>query len=246
MPLKNDVRPSLYRQLLETKARGEKALAILLDPDKIDLAGVDYWCERIAASPATHLLIGGSIVHSDHMDDLVLALKLRTGLPIVLFPGHPSQLSHHADAMLYLSLLSGRNAEFLIGHHVDSAQSVIQSQIETIPTGYILCGEDHTTAVARVSQTSPIPFREPDTIVNTALAAQLLGKQLVYLEAGSGAQEAVPTGIIAKVSQQLSIPLIVGGGIRTQAGIQAAYEAGADLVVIGTAFENDPDFFDHE
>jgi len=245
MPLKNDVLPSLYRQLLEIKARGEKALAILLDPDKIDLADVDYWCERIAASPATHLFIGGSIVHSDHMDDLVWALKLRTSLPIVLFPGHPSQLSRHADAMLYLSLLSGRNAEFLIGHHVDSAQSVIASQIETVPTGYILCGDDHTTAVARVSQTRPIPCREQDTIVNTALAAQLLGKQLVYLEAGSGARDAIPTEIIEKVSQQLSIPLIVGGGIRTQAGIQAAYKAGADLVVIGTAFENDPDFFHH-
>lgn len=245
MPLKNDVIPSRYGHLLDARSRGEKALAVLIDPDKVTLAQVDAVSHRLATSPATYLFVGGSTGPTDHLDELILALKVRTGLPIVLFPGHPSQLSRHADALLYLSLLSGRNPDFLIGHHVASAQAVVASKLEIIPTGYILCGSDDGTSVARVSRTTPIPFSDVDQIIDTALAAQLLGKQLVYLEAGSGAREALPTEVIKRVADQLSIPLIVGGGIRTQKGIHDAHQAGADLVVIGTAFENDPDFFLH-
>lgn len=240
---KNNVIPSLYARILEAKSQGEKLLAILLDPDKVDLSAMDSLTSRINASPATHLFIGGSSMHTDHLDELIGLLKIKVELPVVLFPGHPSQVSRHADALLYLSLLSGRNPDFLIGHHVDSAFAVRASGLELIPTGYILCGDDAATAVCRVSHTAPIPFGESETIRATALAAEMQGKKLVYLEAGSGAAEAVPPGVIRDVSQTLGIPLLVGGGIRSKAGIKAAFASGADLVVIGTAFENDPDFF---
>lgn len=240
---KNKVIPSLYSQVLEAKAHGEKLLAILLDPDKVGLSDIDFLSSRINMSPATHLFIGGSSVHTDHLDELIQLLKMKTELPIVLFPGHPSQVSRYADALLYLSLLSGRNPDFLIGHHVDSAFAVKSADLEIIPTGYILCGDDATTAVCRISKTKPISFRDGETITATALAGEMQGKRLIYIEAGSGAGKAIPSEIIAQVSDSLSVPLIVGGGIRSLSGIKTAFTSGADLVVIGTAFENDPDFF---
>lgn len=240
---KNNVIPSLYSRIREAKKRGEKLLAILLDPDKVDLSRIDFLTSQIGASPATHLFIGGSSVHSEHLDELARLLKIKTELPLILFPGHPSQVSRHADGLLYLSLLSGRNPDLLIGHHVDSAFAVKSSGLEIIPTGYLLCGGDDTTSVSRVSRTRPIPFGESGTIVATALAGEMQGKKLVYIEAGSGAAAAIPPDIIRQVSEMLSVPLIVGGGIRSRAGIRDAFTAGADLVVIGTAFENNPDFF---
>lgn len=242
---KNNVLPSFYAQLAKAKASGVKQLAILLDPDKVDFGNLDFLVSRIHESPATMLFVGGSSVPTSPLDALIQLLKLQTELPVVLFPGHPSQVSPKADALLYLSLLSGRNPDLLIGHHVASAHAVKASGLEVVPTGYLLCGDDSTTSVSRMSRTSPIPFEQVDTIVATAMAAEMLGKKLVYLEAGSGACEAIPGHVIRQVCENIAIPLIVGGGIRSQAGIQAAHEAGADLVVLGTAFEKDPDFFRH-
>lgn len=161
----------------------------------------------------------------------------------MLFPGDASQISNHADGILFLSLLSGRNPDYLIGYQVKAAPILKKLQLEIIPTGYILIESGSQTAVERVSQTKPLDGNNLDLVLATALAGEMLGNKLIYLEAGSGAQKAVSQEIIKLVAQNTNIPLIVGGGITDQEGIQKAYDSGADLVVIGTAFERDNNFF---
>lgn len=234
----------LYNDILSAKNQNRKLLAILLDPDKIDWENLELLIGKICSSPATHVFIGGSRVFTDRIDELIVEIKDRCALPILLFPGNPSQISHEADGILFLSLLSGRNPDFLIGHHVKAAPTLKNSKLEIIPTGYILIDSGSETAVAKVSGTNPLS--DENEIVSTAIAGQMLGKKLIYLEAGSGAKNAVHTQIITSVSENLDIPLIVGGGIKTNAGIRNAYDAGADLVVIGTAFENDLNFFGND
>ncbi|RZJ66545.1 MAG: geranylgeranylglyceryl/heptaprenylglyceryl phosphate synthase [Flavobacterium sp.] len=235
---------NLYSDILSAKAKSEKLLAILLDPDKIDWDNLNALISKICESPATHIFIGGSRVFTDRIDELIVEIKDHCELPIVLFPGNPSQISHHADGILFLSLLSGRNPDFLIGHHVKAASELQRSNLEIIPTGYILVESGSETAVAKVSGTQPLS--DENEIVSTSLAGQMLGKKLIYLEAGSGAKNAVSAQVIQSVSEHLEIPLIVGGGIRSQSGIKTAHENGADLVVIGTAFENDQNFFERD
>lgn len=235
---------SIYPQILEARAAHQKLLAILLDPDKIERNTMSQLIAKINSSPATHILIGGSHVISTDIDDLITTIKQHCILPVILFPGNPSQLSIHADGILFLSLLSGRNPDFLIGHQVKAAPILKKTTLEIIPTGYILIESGNQTAVAKVSQTQPMDCNNLEKIVATAQAGELLGKKLIYLEAGSGADLAVPSHVITAVSENIEIPLIVGGGIRSTSGIQKAYDAGADMVVIGTAFENDLHFFD--
>jgi phosphoglycerol geranylgeranyltransferase len=234
---------NIYNQILKSKAENEKLLAILLDPDKIDLNNVEMLTEKINKSPATHIFVGGSLVENNIFDELISNIKEKCDLPIVLFPGNPSQISDKADAILFLSLISGRNPDFLIGHQVIAAPILKKTQLEIISTGYILIESGTETAVERVSKTSPLDRNNLDLILATAQAGEMLGNKLIYLEAGSGAKQAVPLEMIKRVSQNIEIPLIVGGGIIDLQGIQKAYDSGADLVVIGTAFENDVDFF---
>ncbi len=237
---------NIYEQILGARQNGQKLLAILIDPDKFDFDACDAICRQISLSGATHVFVGGSQVYSGRVDELVTAIKSRLNLPVVLFPGNPSQISLLADGILFLSLLSGRNPDYLIGHHVTAARSLRKSALEVIPTAYLLIDGGHASAVARVSQTEPMNATEERTIADTALAGELLGHKLVYLEAGSGAKNPVPANVISEVRNAINLPLIVGGGLRTKAGIHNAYEAGADLVVIGTAFEQDLNFFAHE
>ncbi|WP_369752634.1 geranylgeranylglyceryl/heptaprenylglyceryl phosphate synthase [Flavobacterium sp. WC2409] len=234
-----------YQEIVKSKADRKKLLAILLDPDKIVWRDLDNLILKINQSPASHVFIGGSLVESNRIDELIIRLKQNVNLPIVLFPGNPSQISNEADAILFLSLLSGRNPDYLIGHQVIAAPILKQSNLEIISTGYILIESGNETAVARVSKTNPVARSNGDLVLATAQAGEMLGNKLIYLEAGSGAQQAVPFEMIALVAQNLEIPLIVGGGIVDLQGIQKAYAAGADLVVIGTAFEKDFNFFNH-
>lgn len=233
----------IYESILKAKSENRKLLAILLDPDKIDWNFLENLIEKIKGSPATHIFIGGSLVTSTKIDDLIVTLKANCELPIMLFPGNPSQLSNQADGILFLSLISGRNPDYLIEHQVKAAPILKKSKLEIISTGYILIGKENKTAVSKVSETEPMDVQDPEKIVNTALAGQMLGQKLIYLEAGSGAKFPVPSTIINQVSATISIPLIVGGGITSAKGIENAYNSGADLVVIGTAFENDSNFF---
>lgn len=234
---------NIYNKILRSKSRKEKLLAILLDPDKVDLQNIKSLISKINDSPATHIFIGGSLVLNNTIDEIILNLKKEIKLPIVLFPGNPSQISIHADGILFLSLISGRNSDFLIEHQVKAAPILKKSNLEIISTGYILIESGNPTAVASVSKTNPLPRHNAEIAVDTAIAGEFLGNKLIYLEAGSGAKLAVPLETISLVSKNLEIPLIVGGGIKSNQEIQDAYVAGADLVVIGTAFENDINFF---
>ena len=234
----------IYNNILEAKSVNKRILAILLDPDKLDLNSIDELISKINQSPATHIFVGGSSFEGNHLDEIIIRLKSKSKLPILLFPGNPSQISAEADGILFLMLLSGRNPDYLIEHQINAVPILEKTNLEIISTGYILIESGAETAVERVSKTKPLPKSNIDYIAQTAKAGEFIGNKLIYLEAGSGAQNAVSSEIIKTVSERISVPLIVGGGIRSKKQIDEAYLAGADLVVIGTAFENDLNFFD--
>jgi len=234
---------NIYQQILNSKVNRKKLLAILIDPEKVSIEQVKVLAIKIKKSPATHIFVGGSTFEGTHLDELIFVLKKEAQLPILIFPGHPCQISNAADGILFLSLLSGRNPEYLIEHHINSVEILVQSKLEIIPTGYLLIDGGKETAVQRVSQTKPIEKDNIELAYKTAKAGEFLGKKLIYLEAGSGANQHVSTEMIRYVAQNIEIPLIVGGGIRSMKMIQEVYEAGADLVVIGTAFENNNNLF---
>jgi putative glycerol-1-phosphate prenyltransferase len=234
----------LYKNIITSISKGKKLLAVLIDPDKMVLDAVSNFIHKVNNSITTHIFVGGSFVEADKTDALVTEIKKHTTLPVVLFPGDVIQLTNKADALLFLSLISGRNAEYLIGKHVEAVSKLRQMQLEVIPTGYILIENGKLTSVQKVTQTQPLKSNEIQTIVNTAKAGELLGMKLMYLEAGSGALQPVNAEIIKAVKQNLEIPLIVGGGIKSKKQLQSAYDVGADVVVIGTAFEEDEAFFE--
>ena len=224
--------------------KGEKFLAILIDPEKTDLSGCVALSQKIKASPATHVLVGGSTFSGTHLDKLISLLQKETELPVLLFPGNYTQISPQADGLLFLSLLSGRNPDYLVENQVNAVPFLAETTLEVIPTAYLLVDGGNVSAVERVSGTKPLQTDNPDYIAQTAKAGEYLGQKLIYLEAGSGAKNAVPSAIIEKVVALCTIPVIVGGGIKSRAQIEAAYNAGASMVVIGTAFETNIHFFE--
>lgn len=243
---------SIYQNIMSSKAKDEKLLAVLIDPDKMKVENMLSFMSKVNQSIATHIFVGGSEVDEGLTETLVNEIKKQTNLPVVLFPGDIIQITDKADGILFLSLISGRNPDYLIGKHVEAVSRLKHSSLEVIPTGYLLIENLSTvrhggkeTAVQRVSKTIPIPRKNIQTIKDTAKAGELLGMKLIYLEAGSGAAQPIEANIVSEVNQQLNIPLIVGGGIRTEADMESAYKAGATLVVIGTAFEDDEAFFDN-
>lgn len=227
----------------DIKTAHKKLLAVLIDPDKMPLASVATFMQYVKTTIATHIFVGGSTVDEAVMLPFVQEVKKNTQLPVVLFPGDITQLTDAADALLFLSLISGRNPEYLIEKQVQAVSKLRGANLEVIPTGYMLIENGKETAVQRVSQTKPILRNDIQRIIDTAVAGELLGMALIYLEAGSGALAPVPLEVISKTKSELNIPLIVGGGIRTKKQLKDAYEAGADMVVIGTAFEEDETFF---
>jgi putative glycerol-1-phosphate prenyltransferase len=229
------------KSIFKTFTSEGKLLAVLIDPDKFQSDSASFFLENIPAT-TTHIFVGGSTVEKGKTEACVQSLKSQTSLPIILFPGDHSQITPTADALLFLSLISGRNPEYLIGQQVRAVDQLRNNVLEVIPTGYILIDGGNECAVQRVSGTIPLSQEEPEAIVNTALAGIFAGKRLIYLEAGSGAQNPVSPEIIRAVKNEVAVPLIVGGGIRSKEQLEAAYSAGADLVVVGTAFEKG-DFF---
>lgn len=227
---------SIQNEILNAAATGTKLLAVLIDPEKFDISKAHKFFISIPLS-TTHIFVGGSTVEAGETENIIMSIKKHTRLPVVLFPGDFKQVSDKADALLFLSLISGRNPEYLIGQQLKAVPKLENSRLEIIPTGYILIDGGKETAVQQVTKTNPLSQNEVKTIVHTALAGQYSGKQLIYLEAGSGAVFPVGNTIISKVKKAINIPLIVGGGIRSQKQLEETYRAGADLVVIGTAFE---------
>ncbi len=216
------------------------SLALLLDPEKAELS-------RLPISESCfpdYIFVGGST--GGDPTEFVRNLKsqisnLKSQIPIILFPGNSSQFTPEVDAVLYLSLLSGRNPEYLVGQQIKSARAIREAKVDFVPTAYILIDGGVETSTMRVTDTQPIPQTDIDTIVDTCIAAEMMGKQLIYLEAGSGAINPVSPEIIQAVRAKTSVPLIVGGGIRTPEAMNAAYAAGADIVVIGNHFEEKPE-----
>ncbi|MCA0131506.1 geranylgeranylglyceryl/heptaprenylglyceryl phosphate synthase [Winogradskyella alexanderae] len=235
---------SLYQNIIINSEVGKTQLAVLIDPDKIEIEEIPSFIRNINRTIATHIFVGGSDVKIDNLDELISNIKLHTKLPVILFPGDVNQISNKADGVLFLSLISGRNPDYLIGKQVKAVERLIQSNLEVIPTGYILIENGKKTSVESVSNTSPINRTDIELIKHTAKAGEFLGMKLIYLEAGSGALNPISAKIIEQVKQALNIPLIIGGGIRSKVALQTAVKAGADLVVIGNAFENDKLFFE--
>lgn len=233
---------NILEQIKKSKQNGTKLLAILLDPDKLTFNKLSEIIAKINKDKVNFIFVGGSAVTNGITDVFIKNIKKLTSIPIVLFPGDFTQLTNHADTVLFLSLLSGRNPEYLIEQQIKSVNFLKKSSLEIIPTGYILIEGGVETSVQKVSKTNPIPQENIDEIVSTSLAGQFLGKQIIYLEAGSGAKIPVEPKIINAVTKSLDIPLIVGGGIRTKLQLQNAYKNGADIVVIGTAFEDNNNF----
>lgn len=225
-----------YNQWLALLSNDQKCLAVLIDPEKTTVEMVPELLRRLTEQ-TTHFFVGGSTVPPDAAHDLVLAIKQWSSKPVWLFPGKHDQVTSAADALLFLSLLSGDNPEYLIGQQTKAAISVKACGIEVIPTAYLLIDGGRPSTVARVSQTSPLPITPILPIVERALAGMFMGAHCVYLEAGSGASSPVSGDIIKAVKNTLDIPVIVGGGIRTEQQLNQAYAAGADLIVMGTVFE---------
>ncbi len=232
---------NIYDQIIAKKQQGKKQLAILVDPDKT--FGKDL--ERLTIEAQRHkvdyFFVGGSLITDGDLSACVRLIKDNCTIPVVLFPGGVDQIDPNADALLFLSLISGRNPELLIGHHVTAAPLLMDRKLEVIPTGYILIESGTVTTVQYVSNTLPIPANKTEIAAATALAGELLGLKLIYAEAGSGAKNPVSIEMIKAIKEHLTIPLIVGGGIRTPEKVAANFKAGADLIVIGNSLEKNPE-----
>ncbi len=220
----------------------QNSIAVLIDPEKSDNGELLLeLLQKAAFANIDYIFIGGSTVTRSQFNSTVDFIKENSVIPLIIFPGSSNQISPKADGLLYLSLLSGRNPDYLIGHHVESAAELIQMDLEIIPTAYLLIDGGTQSSVAYVSQTTPIPRDKISIIKNTAIAGKLQGKKVIYLDAGSGAKYSVPIEIISSVNE-LELPIIIGGGIKSINQIQECHIAGATIVVIGNKLEDDSDF----
>jgi phosphoglycerol geranylgeranyltransferase len=227
----------IYKSILDCCGR-KKMLALLIDPDETGPDRVPELIGQANDSGVSLVLVGGSLVNKP-VDSLVAAIKDHSFAPVLLFPGNPGQLSNKADGLLLLSLISGRNPEFLIGNHVIAAQFIKNSSLEVIPVGYMLIENGSISSVEYMSNTKPLPRDKPGIAVSTALAGEMLGLKLIYMEGGSGARDIIPPGIISEVKKNIGIPLIVGGGIKSAEDLRKVFNAGADIAVVGNAAERD-------
>lgn len=230
----------IYDKFQEAKTSSHKKLAVLIDPDSVRLNKMDQLVDLSIRAEVDFFFIGGSLVVNNQLDACLESIKSKCDIPLVLFPGDSYQLSYRADGILFLSLISGRNAELLIGKHVITAPYLRMSPLEVISTGYMLIDGGVPTTVSYISNTQPIPADKEDVAVCTAIAGEMLGMKAIYMDAGSGARTPVSEGMIASVSGAVDIPLIVGGGIRTPELARRNVQAGADVIVVGNAFEDDP------
>jgi putative glycerol-1-phosphate prenyltransferase len=229
----------IYQGMELKKQKGQKSFAVLIDPDKVNKALLDNLTGLAIQANVDYLLVGGSLVISNHLDDCIQHIKKNCDIPVILFPGSPSQVSRYADALLYLSMISGRNPELLIGQHVISAPFVKQSGLEIMSTGYMVIDGGAPTTVSYISNASPIPADKNEIAMCTAMAGEMLGMKLIYMDAGSGARKPITESMIEKVSMCIEVPLVIGGGICDPEIAYRNCKAGADVVVVGNAIEKD-------
>ena len=227
----------IYKELLERKQKGQKSFAVLIDPDKVNPPAIEQLVKLSVDAGVDYFLVGGSLVISNQLDEVVQQIKAACDIPVILFPGSPSQVSKYADGLLYLSLISGRNPELLIGQHVISAPFVKQSGLEIISTAYMVVDGGAPTTVSYISNAAPLPSDKNEIAMCTAMAGEMLGMKVVYMDAGSGAKRPISESMIQAVAQQIEAPLIIGGGITDPEKAYSNSKAGADLIVIGNAIE---------
>ena len=229
----------LYQHFVRNKQQGHKSFAVLVDPDKVDTAKIEQLVSLATASKVDYFLVGGSLLISNHLDKCIQQFKALCDIPVILFPGSPSQVSKYADALLYLSLISGRNPELLIGQHVVSAPFVKNSGLEIMPTGYMVIDGGAPTTVSYISNATPIPSDKNEIALCTAMAGEMLGMKLIYMDSGSGAKRPITESMIQMVSSHIEAPLIIGGGIINPEKAYLNCKAGADVIVVGNAIEKD-------
>jgi len=233
------MKQTIYESLLAKKKKGQRSFAVLVDPDNVDTGKIDELSGLAISARVDYLLVGGSLVISNHLDEVVQQFRRNCSIPVILFPGTPSQVSRYADGLLYLSLISGRNPELLIGQHVISAPAVRKSGLEIISTGYMVIDGGAPTTVSYISNASPIPADKNEIALCTAMAGEMLGMKLIYMDAGSGAKHPIREEMIASVAKSIEIPLVIGGGIRDPEKAYRNCKAGADVIVVGNAIEKD-------
>jgi phosphoglycerol geranylgeranyltransferase len=229
----------IYQSLLLRKEEGQKSFAVLIDPDKVTTEKTDELVSLAVEAKVDYLFVGGSLVISNQLDEVVQQIKRNCDIPVILFPGSPSQVSRYADALLYLSLISGRNPELLIGQHVISAPFVKKSGLEIMSTGYMVIDGGAPTTVSYISNATPIPADKNEIAMCTAMAGEMLGMKLIFMDAGSGARRPITEGMIEKVAKVIEAPLVIGGGITDPEKAYRNCKAGADVIVIGNAIEKD-------
>ena len=228
---------NIYQSILNNANNGIKMFGVLIDPDKQNVKSLIETIKLCNETKVDFFFVGGSIITHGDMQKTTRLIKENSTKPIIIFPGNPDQISDYADAILFLSLISGRNPEFLIGHQVTAAPLIKKTTLEVIPTGYLLVDCGTTTTAIYVSDTNPIPHDNAEIAANTALAGEYLGLKLTYIDGGSGAKKCISTGMISKTKEALNGPLIIGGGIRTPQAAQEIYKAGADIIIVGNGAE---------
>jgi putative glycerol-1-phosphate prenyltransferase len=230
----------LLQRIFNNQADKKKCLAVLLDPDKTDLSTLPAELKKFCSLGVDYFFVGGSLISGTQFHSLIDTLKLQSEIPVIVFPGSNLHIHPEADGIFLLSLISGRNPELLIGQHVIAAPILRNSGLEILPTGYMLVDSGRSTTVSYISNSQPIPADKEDIAVCTAMAGEMLGLKIIYLDGGSGAIQPVPAKMIAAVRRAVACPLVVGGGINSAAKAENAWEAGADIVVVGNGLEKDP------
>ena len=230
-----------YDRLLTVRDKAGAGFIVLIDPDKTPVAQLPQLVEQCLTAGVDALFIGGSLLYGTAFQAYVSALKALSPLPVIGFPGSINQIAPDLDAILYLSIVSGRNPDYLFGRHIQAAPIIKAMNVEPISTGYMLVESGHITTALYMSNTMPLPRRKPDVAAATALAAEMMGMRLLFTDGGSGADQPVPTEIVSAITETCTTPLVVGGGLRTPDAVQARVDAGASFIVVGTAFEHHPD-----
>ena len=235
---------NIYNKIKNTKKENKKAFALLIDPDKQNKKGLLSIIKKAENANIDYFFVGGSLLANDSLDICLQTIKTNSNIPVVLFPGNAMQVNNKADAILFLSLISGRNAEMLIGKQVVTAPILKQSSLEILPTGSMLIDSGKPTTVSYISNTTPIPHDKDTVAICTAMAGEMLGLKLIFIDGGSGAKHPISNKMIKAVSKSINVPLIVGGGIRSGEKAIENCKAGADIIVVGNAIEKDENLID--
>ncbi len=232
---------SILQKIQDQKAKNHKSLALLIDPDKFDENTCQQLADRDTFSQADFIFVGGSLINGSFIHQTIALIRGCTERPIIIFPGNSMHVDLSADGILFLSLISGRNPDFLIGQHVVAAPFLKKSNLEVLPTGYMLIESGRQTTVSYISNTTPLPYDKPEVAVCTAMAGEMLGLKMIYADAGSGAQRTISTKMVQMLYKALDIPLMIGGGIRSAQAAADIFRAGADVIVVGNGAEGRPE-----